>query len=124
MHSAILRCFVGVPFKIHCLILTRGRQPHNDSATLRNSPQLVALSTLGADFIRIVAFQLLAEKSCAPEMELIWQAFGSQPKGWPISRRAFRKILGFCTNLTQPDTRGGKDVFMTAGQEEKSPVCK
>jgi len=59
-------------------------------------------------------------------MELIWQAFGSQPKRWPISRRGFRKILGFCTNLTQPDSSRRQrmyHVFMTPGQEEKSPVC-
>src|SRR5437588_11172161 len=58
--------------------LSHFNPPLPTTQRLRNS---VAQSTLGADFIRIAAFQLLAEKSCAPEMELIWQAFGSQPKG-------------------------------------------
>src|SRR5437588_87533 len=65
--SEILRCFVGVPFKIHCLILTRRRQPHNDSATRRSVYPWHRMHTN-------CCLSTSCRKSCVPEMDLTARA--------------------------------------------------
>jgi hypothetical protein len=83
---------IRVPLKIHCLILSRRRQPHNDSYLC-----------LTAEILRIAAFQLLNGLRSR-----IWQPFGSKPKGWRISRSIFCKILGIWANLPGSTAREGK----------------
>ncbi len=40
----------------------------------------------------MAAFQLLAKRDCAPEMDLIWQPFGSRPQDWAIRSAVFTEF--------------------------------
>src|SRR6266513_491335 len=107
--------------------LSHFNPPPPTTQRLRNSPQLSATRRSIYAWRRFhtnCCFSTSCRKELRSRNGIDLASLRLPAEGLAHFAPRFSQILGFCTNLTQPDTRGGKDVFMTAGQEEKSPVCK